>query len=192
MTVYDNKKPSTVYLRPTPKSRPVRYIESIEEAAMIVDQKHAIAMYTSKTVPNTGPQGPPGEPGEPYRRDTIIAAASDEFSAIPLTGGLPMTTFRAPYPLDLREGYIRASLTTAPQGDDMVIEVRMNGSPMFDVPIYIDENTRSSVDAAIQSVISDDSLDVPDDAEFTVFCLQIGSLFAGSGLKISITGFKVV
>jgi hypothetical protein len=183
----DTEYPEMVYLRPTPSTRPVKTLESIEQAGMAVDHAHAIAMYTSRSVPNVGPQGPPGEDQNSWY-DTIIASCSDEFT--PISVGGPKTTFRAPYPLDLTTGYVRASLTGAPVGSSMIIRLTMNGVNLFTTPIYIDDGSRTSVDAAIQSVIAPAQLAVPDDAEFLVYVDQVGSSYAGVGLKVAVTGIK--
>lgn len=188
MTVSDERKPSLIHLVPTTKNRPIRYVGSIERPGMMVDLKHSIAMYVSKSVPSVGPQGPPGN-----GFDTIIASASDEFT--PITVGGPKTTFRAPYPLDMTNGFVRASLTNAPTGASMIVDLWMNGVSMFSTPIYIDPNSRTSVGAAIQSVIDIPIVSgiplVPDDAEFLVYVSQVGSVLAGTGLKVAVTGEKV-
>ena len=193
--IYDPEKPEKVFLRPSAETRPQMYIESIERTGLIVDLKHGIAMYTSRSVPNVGPQGPPGVDGDDAPGfDTIIASASDEITPID-TGG-PKTTFRAPYELDMTNGYVRASLTTAPTGSAMIVDLHMNGSTMFSTPIYIDANEKTSVTASIQSVISIPLIGglpiVPDDAEFEVYVTQVGSTIAGMGLKVAVTGQKVV
>lgn len=185
--IHDPERPEKVFLRPAPPTRPVRHIESIEKAGIITDLKHGIAMYTSRSVPNEGPQGPPGEDRNSWF-DTIIASCSNEFS--PISVGGPKTTFRAPYPLDLTTGYVRASLTQAPVGASMIVRLTMNGVDLFSTPIYIDDGAKTSVSAAIQSVIAPGQLLVPDDAEFLVFVDQIGSTFAGTGLKVAVTGIK--
>jgi len=184
---HDNDYPEIVHLQPTPATRPVRTIESIEQAGLVVDHAHAIAMYTSRSVPNVGPQGPPG-----HGFDTIIASCSDENS--PITTGGPKTTFRCPYPLDMTNGFVRASLTNAPTGAQMIIDITMNGTTMFSTPIYIDAGSRTSVGSTPQSVISIPLINglptIPDDAEFLVYVTQIGSTVAGTGLKVAVTGEK--
>jgi hypothetical protein len=148
----------------------------------MLDRKHSIAMYTSRAGMAVGPAGPKAD-----IFDTIIASCSDEYTPIPLGG--PKTTFRAPYPFDMTEGYVRASLTTAPDGADMIIDITMNGTTIFSTPITIAAGERTSVTAPVQSVLSIAS--VPDDAEFLVYVTQAGSTFAGAGLKVALTGKKV-
>jgi len=188
MTVSDDRKPSMVHLVPTTKSRPIRYVEGIERAGMIIDLKHSLAMYVSKSVPAVGPQGPPGE--IPDILDTIIASASNENT--PLTVGGPKTTFRAPYPLNMTNGYVRISLTAAPVGSALVVDITMNGTTIFSTQVRCDENERTSVTSAVPAVLNIPGNLVPDDAEFLVYITAVGSTFAGTGLKVALTGQKVV
>lgn len=181
--------PNVVYLRPQPAAAPVDYIREQEKAGMVVMPLRNLAIYTSKTGANAGPKGDKGDPGEDQNSwfDTIIASCSDEFSPIDVSI-ISKTTFRAPYPLDLTSGYIRASLTTAPEGSAMIIDVHMNGVSMFSTPISIDDGSRTSVGSAVPAVLAITA--VPDDAEFTVFVTQIGATVAGTGLKVAVTGIK--
>lgn len=183
--VYDPKRPNMVYLRPNPGARPIKYEKDVAMQGIMLDRKHSVALYTSRAGMAAGPPGP-----MPDVFDTIIASASDEFT--PLTVGGPKTKFRAPYAFDMTEGYVRASLTTAPVGASLIVDLTMNGSTMFSVPIHIETGERTSVTAGMQSVISIPSMLVPDDAEFLIYITQIGSSFAGTGLKVALTGKKVV
>lgn len=183
----DTEYPEMVWLRPAPETRPVRTIEDMEQAGLVVDAAHAIAMYTSRSVPNVGPQGPPG-----HGFDTIIASCSDEITPIAIGG--PKTTFRCPYPLDMTNGFVRASLTTAPTGAQMIIDITMNGVSMFSTLIYIDAGSRTSVGSSPQSVLNIPLIGgiplIPDDAEFLVYVNQVGATIAGMGLKVAVTGEK--
>lgn len=185
--IHDPEKPEVVFIRPDYKNRETRYIESIEKSGLILDLAHGIAMFTSRSVPNVGPQGPPG-----HGFDTIIASCSDEYT--PISVGGPKTTFRCPYPLEMTNGFVRASLTTAPLGSDMIIDITMNGTTMFSTPMHIEPGSRTSVGAAIQSVINIPLINglmvIPDDAEFLVYVTQVGSTTAGTGLKVAVTGEK--
>ena len=121
--------------------------------------------------------------------DTIIASCSDETTE--LTTGSPrdFTTFRTPYPLNMYNGYVRASLTTAPTGADMIINMTYNGNPLFTTPITIDAGELTSVTAVTPSVLAVNYL--PDDAELLPYITQVGSTFGGAGLKVAVTGVKV-
>jgi hypothetical protein len=154
---------------------------------MIYDGKHSIAMYTSTAGVNQGPPGPPGEDQNSWF-DTIIASASNENS--PITVGGPKTTFRAPYPLDLTNGYVRASLTNAPVGADFIIRLTVNGADLFTTYLHIDDGSKTSVGSAIPAVIDPTKLHIPDDAEFLVYVTQVGTTSSGTGLKVAVTGIK--
>lgn len=178
--ILDKEDPEKVYLQPSTASRPIKHIDSGDLAGIITDHKHALAMYTSRAAAIVGPQGPPG-----HGFDTIIASASDENT--PISTGGPKTTFRAPYPLDLTNGYIRASLTTAATGADFRMNIEMNG--VFLTTVQIGDGFKTSVGTGEFTPFI--TTDVPDDAEFTIIVTQVGSTFAGSGLKVAVTGEKV-
>jgi len=179
--VYDPKKPNAIYLRPGPKSRPVKYLESIENSGMIIDGKHSIAMYTSRAGAIAGPAGPAGF-------DTIIASCSDEMT--PITLGGPKTTFRAPYAFDMSNGYVRISFTTAPVGGEFIFDLHMNGVSMFSTLVTCDSGELTSFTAAVPSVIDIPGNLVPEDAEFRAYVNQVGSSVAGTGLKVAVTGVR--
>jgi len=166
-------------------------IHSLEENALIdTDSGRFDFIYTGLTwefAPIAGCSGSGSSLGGDH--DTIIAAASTEYGDLVVSGVLPATTFRAPYALDLTNGYIRASLTTAPTGADVIIDVHMNGVSMFSTLIHIDINSDTSVGSITPAILT--TTYVPDDAEFEVFITQVGSTITGSGLKIAITGIKV-
>lgn len=177
-----------VYLRPDTPGIPVDYTRSVEKGGLITLPQRYLAMYTM----GLGPAGPPGADGVDQNSwyDTIIASCSDEFSAIDVDLVTSKTTFRAPYPLDLTTGYVRASLTTAPTGAAMIIDVKMNGTSLFSSLLQIDDGSKTSVGSIAPAVINPLYYAVPDDAEFTVFVTQVGSTIAGTGLKVAVTGIK--
>jgi len=204
-TVYDDKQISTVYLTPSPKTRPIRYIESIEKAGMIIDQKHAIAMYVSKSSSSqgiagppgatgaTGPAGTPGTPGaaaEPAF-DTIICSCSDQETPLTVSLTNAKNTFRAPYPFDMTNGYVRINVALPPLSSPLIVDLKMNGTSVFTTKVQIDASQKTSVTSVVPAVYNFPGNLVPDDAEFTVFVTAIGSGYAGAGLKIAVTGQKV-
>jgi hypothetical protein len=178
-----------IYLRPTPSSKPVKYTETIEKAGLVVSAKHSIALYTCKAGAKQGPAGETGEPGEPYLWDTIIASASSEYDDLEVDLIQAATHFRAPFPITIE--YIRVSLSVAPIGSDVIVDVHMNGFTLFSTPIHIDPGMKSSVGSATPAVLLVPNTPVPDDAEFTVFITQVGITTTGSGVKVAITGKKV-
>jgi hypothetical protein len=175
-----------IYLRPTPKTQPITYAEGVSYGGLVVSLKHAIAIYTHGTG-SRGPTGPSGEDGEPYYWDTTIASASPEYTPLVVDLVTPATHFRAPFPITAQ--YVRVSLSIAPTGTPVLIDVHMNGLTMFSSIVQIDIGSKTSVGSIAPSVLS--VVDIPDDAEFTVFIVQRGSAISGSGVKVAVTGKKV-
>jgi len=184
----DRLTPSRVYLRPQPAAAPVDYIRDQEKGGMITLPMRNLAIYTASKGANQGPQGIQGVPGTDQNSwfDTIIASASDPGS--PLVTGGPKTHFRAPYALNLTQGYIRCSVSVAPTGAPLIVDVRIAGVSVFSSYLQIDVDTTTSVGSAAPAVLS--TLYIPDDTEFTVHIMQTGSIIAGTGLKVAVTGIK--
>jgi hypothetical protein len=172
-----------IYLRQTPQTVPIKYDEHARMGGYIVSQKHALAIITQAT----GARGPTGPAGEPYLWDTAIASASPEYTPLEVNLVEPATHFRAPFPITAQ--YVRVSLSIAPTGAPVLIDVHMNGVTMFSTMVQIDIGSKTSVGSIAPSVLS--VVDIPDDAEFTVFIVQRGSAISGSGVKVAITGKKV-
>jgi len=177
-----------IYLRRNESSTLIDYASSIEKAGLMLDRTRSIAIYTCKSSGLQGPQGEAGEPGAPYLYDTIIASASPEYSALSVDLVTPATHFRAPFAINI--AYVRVSLSVAPTGAPVIVDVFMNGMTIFSTPIQIDIGSKTSVGSAVPAVLL--VTEVPDDAEFTVFITQVGSAVTGAGVKVALTGTKVV
>lgn len=117
--------------------------------------------------------------------DAVIIACSDEVTD--LTTGTAKVTFRMPYPYALDE--VRASVTTAPTGAAIVVDINENGTSILSTPISIDAGTKSSVASATPAVGSDARLE--NDSEITIDIDQVGSTVAGTGLKVTLIGRRV-
>ncbi len=117
-------------------------------------------------------------------RENLVVAVGDETT--PLTTGTAKVTFRMPYALELLE--VRASLTTAPTGSALQCDINEGGTTILGVPITIDATEKTSTTAATPPVISDTSL--ADDAEITIDIDQVGSTVAGTGLKVTLIGYR--
>jgi len=115
---------------------------------------------------------------------SIIIASSDETTD--LETGLA-TTFRMPYGFKLTG--LRASLTTASTGANLIVDVKESGTTILSTLLSIDATEKTSTTAATPVVISDS--DLADDAEMTISITQIGSTIAGAGLKVTLIGYKV-
>lgn len=114
----------------------------------------------------------------------VQIAVSDETTA--LTTGAGKVTFRMPFAMTLQE--VRASVTTAPTGAAIEVDINEGGVSILSTPITIDAGEKTSVTAATPAVISDSSL--ADDAEITIDIDQVGSTIAGAGLKVTLIGYK--
>jgi len=114
----------------------------------------------------------------------IGIAASDETTD--LTTGTAKATFRMPYALTLTA--VRATVTTAPTGSVLTVDINESGTTVLSTKITIDATEKTSVTAATPPVISD--TDLANDAEITIDIDTIGSTIAGTGLKIWLIGVK--
>lgn len=117
-------------------------------------------------------------------KEHIIIACSDETSAI--TTGTAKRTFRMPYAFTVTE--VRASVTTAPTGSTILIDINESGTTILSTKLMIDASEKTSTTAATAAVISDASL--ADDAEITIDFDQVGSTVSGAGVKVYIIGHR--
>ncbi len=115
----------------------------------------------------------------------ITIAASDETSD--LTTGQNKVTFRMPYAMTLTD--VRASVTTAPVGSTLLVNIDQNGSSIFTTNVLsIDSTERTSTTAATAANITTTALG--DDGEITIDIAQVGSTTAGAGLKVTLIGTR--
>jgi hypothetical protein len=112
----------------------------------------------------------------------IPVAVSDETT--PLTTGGDKITFRMPFAFTLVA--VRASVTTAPTGSAIQVDINEGGASILSTKLTIDATTKTSTTAGTPAVISDASL--ADDAEITIDIDQVGSTIAGAGLKVYLIG----
>lgn len=117
------------------------------------------------------------------RTQSIQIACSDETTA--LTAGAGKVTFRMPYAFTLTG--VRASVTTAPTGSVLTVDINEAGVSILSTKITIDATEKTSTTAATPPVISDTSL--ADDAEITIDIDTVGSTIAGAGLKVTLIGY---
>jgi len=111
-------------------------------------------------------------------------AVSDETSD--LTTGTAKITFRMPYAMTLTE--VRASVTTAPTGSAITVDINQTAATILSTKLTIDATEKTSTTAATPAVISTSAL--TDDAEITVDIDAIGSTIAGTGLKVTLIGTR--
>lgn len=116
--------------------------------------------------------------------EVLQIACSDESTAI--TTGTAKVTFRMPFAMTLSAA--RASVTTAPTGSTIIIDIKESGTTIFSTKLSIDASEKTSTTAASAAVISDTSL--ADDAEMTINFDQVGSTIAGTGVKVTLIGTR--
>jgi hypothetical protein len=114
--------------------------------------------------------------------EAIGVACSDETTAI--TTGTAKATFRMPFAFTLTS--VRASVTTAPTGSVLTIDINESGTTILSTKLTIDATEKTSTTAATPAVISDTSLS--DDAEITIDFDTVGSTIAGTGVKVWLIG----
>lgn len=121
-----------------------------------------------------------------FTNDTLFTtiAISDETTA--LTTGAAKVTFRMPIACTLTK--VRASVTTAPTGANLIFDINENGTSILSTKLSIDATEKVSVTAASQPVISDSS--ILDYSEMTIDIDQVGGTIAGTGAKIIIYYIK--
>jgi len=114
----------------------------------------------------------------------IVIACSDETTA--LTAGTAKATFRMPYAMTLTS--VRASVTTAPTGSTLTVDINDGGTTILSTKLTIDVSEKTSTTAATPAVISDTAL--ASDAEITIDIDSVGSTVAGAGLKVTLIGTR--
>ena len=117
----------------------------------------------------------------------ITLACSDEITA--LTTGAAKVTFRAPFAFRLTA--VRSSVTTAPTGSTLVVDINNGANSALSTKLSIDATELTSVTAAVPAVIDATYQDFADDASITIDIDQIGSTVAGAGLKVCIYGTRL-
>lgn len=121
---------------------------------------------------------------EDVAHETFVIACSDETSD--LTTGTAKATFRMPFALTVTD--VKASVTTAPTGAAITVDINDGGTTILSTKLTIDATEKTSATAATAAVISDTAL--ANDAEITIDIDSVGSTVAGAGLKVSIIGYR--
>lgn len=116
--------------------------------------------------------------------EVIQLACSDETTA--LTTGTAKVTFRMPFAMTLTA--VRSSVTTAPTGSTLIVNIKESGVTVLGTKLSIDASQKTSTTATSQATITDSAL--ADDAEITIDIDQIGSTVAGAGLKVTLIGTR--
>lgn len=118
------------------------------------------------------------------QKEVIGIACSDETTDLAVADDV--ATFRMPFAMTLTE--VRATVTTAPVGSTIIVDIEESGTTVLSTLLTIDASEKTSETAATPPVISDSAL--ADDAEISINIDQIGSSTAGKGLKIWLIGTR--
>lgn len=108
----------------------------------------------------------------------IGIACSDEETE--LEAGDGKATFRMPFSGVIAE--VRASLTTASGDGQVEIDIRRNGTTIFDTTLTIDETEKTTTTATTPAVLDDTEKEFDDDDEFIIDIDDPGD--GATGLKI--------
>ena len=115
----------------------------------------------------------------------IGIACSDETTDLAAADGI--ATFRMPHAMTLTE--VRATVTTAPTGGNMEIDINQGGVTLMTTSkLKIDAGDKTSTISATPAVITTSAL--TDDAEITVDLTTAGATVKGTGLKIWLIGTR--
>jgi len=117
------------------------------------------------------------------RQEVIAIACGDESTAH--ATGTSVVTFAMPYAFTLTG--VKASVTVAPVGSTMLVDINEAGTTILSTKLMIDASEKISATAATAAVISDTAL--ADNALITIDIDQIGSSTAGAGLKVYLIGY---
>ncbi len=111
-------------------------------------------------------------------------AASDTTTDI--TSGAGKVTFRMPFGMTVTA--VRASVSTAPTGSTIIVDINEAGSTILSTKLSIDASEKTSITAASAAVISDAAL--ASDAEMTIDFDQVGSSTPGKGVVVTLIGLR--
>ena len=120
------------------------------------------------------------------KTECIAIACSDETTA--LEAGTAKATFHMPYAFTLTG--VKASLTTAPVGSVLTVDINEAGSTILTTKLTIDASEKTSASAATPAVIGGAGPALAADALMTVDLDGVGSSTAGAGLKIYHIGYQ--
>lgn len=117
--------------------------------------------------------------------EVIVVCLSDETSD--LETGDDVVRFRMPFAMEITE--VRASVSDAPTGSVITIDIKEDNSTIFSTKLTIDASEKTSTTAATPYVLSDTTL--ADDAEISFDIDTVGSTNPGKGLKVTLKGYQI-
>lgn len=117
--------------------------------------------------------------------ETVVLCVALGTETDNLTTGTAKYTMRAPFAFTITD--VRASVSTAPTGATIIIDINDGGSTIMTTDkLSIDATEKTSTTAATAPGITDTA--IADDAEITFDIDQVGSTIAGIGGKVCIIG----
>lgn len=117
--------------------------------------------------------------------EAFVVAVSDETTDLEV--GILKLTFRMPYAMLLTG--VKASLTTASLGQDVIVDILVGRTSILSTPITIDTSTTTSLASDSPTVILSPGLF--DDQELTIDIVQVGTgPNFGAGLKVTFIGVR--
>lgn len=158
------------------KSADITYGATLQQVAAAVG---ALAGTVTEAPDNTTPYVRQDEAWAPIER-VFSLAVSDETTA--LTTGDGKIGFRMPFAMTLQS--VRASLRTASSSGLVTVNIRVNGSDIFNTALTIDANETTSTTAVTPAALSVTS--IADDAEVLIDIDGAGT--GAAGLKLSFIG----
>ena len=156
--------------------RKVRIIDASKQPTLVSGTN--IKTINGTSLLGSGDLVTTGKVGMPFE---MLIAVSDETTS--LSTGTAKVTFRMPHKVTLSN--VRASVSTAPTGANIIVDINEGGSTILSTKINIDATEKTSTTAAAP-VISDATL--ADDSEMTIDIDQVGSTLPGAGLKVLLIG----
>ena len=117
--------------------------------------------------------------------ESFSFSLGDEDTSV--TTGTSKLSWRTPYPFHVSN--VRATCKTAPTGAAIIIDINEGGTTILSTKLSIDATELTSETAATPAVISD--ADLADDALITFDLDQVGSINAGTGVKVTLIGWRI-
>lgn len=138
----------------------------------------------------TGVTGATGDPGGATGATGLAGATGPKIIGISLTNENDSVTtgtkfnFRTPYQISITS--VRISVNSAPSGSSIIVDVKNNGTSIFSSKPQIPSGALTSVGSPNPGVFSNNIIN--DNQPVSISVDQIGSISAGTGLKIWIIG----
>ena len=120
-----------------------------------------------------------------HLKQTIAIACGDETTAT--AAATAVVTFHMPYAFTLTG--IKASVTTAPVGSVLTVDLNEAGATCLTTKLTIDASEKTSGTAATAAVIGGAGPALADNALMTIDVDGVGSSTAGAGLKVYLIGY---